>query len=556
MADTVESLRTVQWVRRYRLPLLSALALILTFFPWEQEWLIWLAFVPFFVWLGEPPLTRRSAITGSLLVGALWYASLLAPLFSIGWWGWGRTTVEGHWAYASYQQLFMAGLVGMVSLCGGCWLAVGGLLVRPHLMKPLTALWLVPCTGVLVEYLGHLLVFGFTWGLIGNRLHGHETLRQVASLTGVYGLSFLVFLGNTLIASWLIYWRSRRLTSPQVASSLSSLVVATLLGVALFSASVLYGHRVMQTSESPGPVLRATLVQGALPEYGEEDFTPEGLDRLYSGSIVQGLSEATDLLVLPETVWLRTLALDKTTSPWATQRVSPVELGHVLAGYLESRPTLVIFGIDTLSGSRLYNATTFWTAEGLVGLYRKRRLVPFSEYRPAVLGRWAPQNLIHGPGFAYARGRGSQLVRAQGLVFGAFICQEVLFPSLVRETVRDGAQLLVTTGNDGVFSSPIVAHEQANLAQLRAIEHGRYLLRCMKTGVSAIIDPSGRVLGSGPFGDRAIVRGTVHPSAQMTAYTRFGDWIVWVSALAVGLSLLVRFTSRRRLTYNERYERS
>ena len=535
----------MRWLKVYRLPILSALAFNLTFYPWRLEWLIWIAAVPLLLWLSQPERTMPQTVAGLVMVGAIYHVTLLAPFLSLGWWGWGATSAEGVHQYFTYAHLFMVLLVMVVALWGGVVLAMIGQLIRPSLTNPLESLWLVPSLWVVVlEYLGHRTVFGFSWGLIGNRLHGAETIRQVARLTGVYGLSVLVMMVNALVASWVIHVhttrRQPRKTPQRTAVRIPrSLFGATAIGLIVIGGSVLYGRTQLQQKISRALPISVTLLQGSRAEYTVDDFTSEGLDRLYEPMLKQAVGKGSTLVVLPETVWLKTLQLDGTTSPWAQEPLSIDAMQQLLAKLLRETSTVVIFGIDAVSGSRMYNTTIVWSKDGLRGVYRKRRLVPFSEYLPALLGRWAPQNRIHGEQFVFTPGEGSQLIRLNGVVLGPFICQEVMFPSLVRQSVRDGAQLLVTTGNDGVFTSPIVAWEQAGLAQLRAVENGRYLLRCMKSGISAIIDPQGRIMASAPLHAQMSVVGDVQPIGELTWYTRHGDWIAWLA----GVLLLVRFVA-------------
>ena len=533
-------------LRRYGLPVLSAVALNLTFFPWRQEWLIWVAFVPLLVWLADPAVTGQQAFSGLLLAGFVYHFTLLVPFLSIGWGGWGTTTLPDVRHYFAYQRVFIAVLIGAIAVWGGVVFAWLGQFFRPYISRPLAGLWVIPSVWVFcLEYLGHRTVFGFGWGLIGNRLHGHEALRQVASITGVYGLSFLVLMGNVVAASWVLYLLWRMGSSSSGRSQARSghvpgaLIVSKAAGRLLIGSGMRYGRSRIGLSEAPPPV-RVALLQGARAEYTVDDFTVEGFDRLYGALLDQAIIHGSDLILLPETVWLKTLQLDGTVSPWTKDVISAAEVQRTMAQKLKGSQTVVAFGIDAVSGGRTYNTTTYWNAEGLLGVYRKRRLVPFSEYRPAVLGRFAPQNVIHGLQFAYTPGEGPQLLRMGPLTVGSFICQEVMFPGLVRQTVRDGAQLLVTTGNDGVFGSPIVAWEQSNLATLRAVENGRYLLRCMKTGVSAVIDPRGHILASAPVNAQTIVYGAVRPRTGATFYTRFGDWIAWLAGVVVALAVLAR----------------
>lgn len=519
----------------FHLPLLSALLASLIFPPTSQEWLVWVVWVPLLIWLAEYPQgSFRRAFPSLLLVGTIYHVVLLAPFCSLAWWGWGAMSEEAMRSAAAFQRLFVSTLLFMAALWGGVMVAIAGWFARPSLSRPLYAVWVVPAAWVLgVEWLAHQAVFGFSWGLIGYRLHAHDALRQLASLTGVYGLSFLVLAVNAVIASWFIALR-RHTPRP---------VAATLIVLGLLVGGLQYGHHALRTGMSQSPRVRVALLQGAKTEYAVEDLTLEGLDRLYPGMIVEAVQGGADLVVLPESVWLRTLQADGTSSPMAINPVSAEDLGRQIAGWVRERPAHVILGLDVLAGGRIYNATTVWDRSRLAGYYRKRRLVPFAEYRPAVIGRFGPANRLHGPRFAYAPGQGPQLIRLGPLIAGMFICQEVMFPSLIRESVREGATLLVTTGNDGVFRSPIVAQELSHVAQFRAAEHRRYVVRSMKSGVSAVIDPWGRVVASAPVHARGIVTATATGMSGRTPYTRFGDWILGLCALLV----LVSAARRRRL---------
>jgi apolipoprotein N-acyltransferase len=116
----------------------------------------------------------------------------------------------------------------------------------------------------------------------------------------------------------------------------------------------------------------------------------------------------------------------------------------------------------------------------------------------------------------------------------------------VRQSVRAGAQLLVSAGNDGIFKSPIVAEEQLVMAKLRAIEERRYLVRSMKTGISAIIDPWGREVARVPVQAQALIRGDVFPISRLSFYTRWGDWIVWLAGLLALVGLFQHKEGGRR----------
>ncbi len=526
----------------YLLPATSAVLLTLTCYPWRCDWLIWIALAPFFAWLCDSSLDPNKRFKGVLFLGWAYHFSYLTPFLSLGWWGWGAADTQSISRYFAYSRLFMAVLIAGISVWGALvvwWLS---LLFARFLKKPLIAVWAVASVWVfLLEYIGHRTVFGFSWGLIGNRLHGCENLRQLASITGVYGLSFIVVAVNTAIAGWIaLWWAKIQGNTGHLAFKRASATAATAIAAAMLAACWLYGHLLLAKEELPkAESLNVALLQGSRPDYALEDFTGDGLDRIYAGLLDEALSRPTQLVVMPETVWLRTLQLDAKNTASVTPPVSAAEMTALINRHLQARKAVIVFGIDAVEQDRFYNVTSFWDKTGLLGVYRKRRLVPFAEYRPAFLGLFAPVNAIHGKQFAFNPGAGAQLVQARGVVFGSFICQEVLFPDLARQSVKSGAQVLVTTGNDSVFASPAVAWEQSNLAVLRSVETGRYLLRAMKSGISAIIDSKGRVLAQASINARTSLYGQVHPQSRLTFYTRHGDWLAKVCGIGVLLALIL-----------------
>ena len=210
---------------------------------------------------------------------------------------------------------------------------------------------------------------------------------------------------------------------------------------------------------------------------------------------------------------------------------------HLLAGH----PSELVIGSDTVERGEDHNTLVAWNTEGPIGWYHKRRLVPFSEYRPWGWGAWAIRGRSQ-----YAPGRNSQLIHAPGMVLGGFICQEVLIPWVTRESARDGATVLVTGGNDGVFGDPAVAQIHADVAQLRAVETGRYVVRAMKTGISAIIDPHGRELVRTNSSEPALLVHPISPMTGQTPYVRFGDWVVWLAVVLLGACLAYDAVGGRR----------
>ena len=118
------------------------------------------------------------------------------------------------------------------------------------------------------------------------------------------------------------------------------------------------------------------------------------------------------------------------------------------------------------------------------------------------------------------------------------ICYEVVFPSLIAAEDRRGATLLVTLTNDGWYGYSWAPHQHFAQVILRAAETRRWFARAALTGISAFVDPEGRVASELPVGKRGILYGEVQPLRGETPRVRFGNWWVWICSLAVPLLLL------------------
>jgi len=125
------------------------------------------------------------------------------------------------------------------------------------------------------------------------------------------------------------------------------------------------------------------------------------------------------------------------------------------------------------------------------------------------------------------------------------ICFEAIRPAAFNDLVRRGAALLVNLTDDSWFASPAAAAQHLELARLRAVETGRWLARASNSGISAFVDPSGRVVGALPFGVRGTLWQTVETGGAPTPYVRHGDWILLLCAGLVGQPLVQAFAVTR-----------
>ena len=240
------------------------------------------------------------------------------------------------------------------------------------------------------------------------------------------------------------------------------------------------------------------------------------------------------------------LVWPETALPTALRR--DLMLRHLLvdlAGAL--RLSLLVGSIDVTDGvpQQYRNSAFLVTPEGVQNRYDKMQLVPFGEYVPlsALLGfvrGWAE--------FIADLEPGARPIVFPGppAPFGVVICYEGVFPELVREFVKDGALFMVNMTNDAWFGRTSGPPQHLAMYPLRAVEHRLAVVRAANTGISAFIAPTGRIVRSLPLYERGVLADDITLRTATTIYTRWGDWLAWLSlgVTGVGLALGLRWPVR------------
>ncbi len=508
--------------------LCSGLLLGCAFPPVDWNWLVWVGLIPLLLAVQYTKSLRRAFFLG-LVAGFMFFAIVLHPLVSVhSWTGWIRETQTAFNARLSHQWWFMHGIWMAFSvwcaLFWGLWAAGVKMWGRGRWSQTAAAvaLWIV-----LPEGLRAQTTFGCEWAFLGNACAHLGAIRQLAAVGGVRLLSALVLLINVGIVALLIPSRRRqdRWAVPLVAAAWLSVVWV-------------HGMRILRAPLSSSGSVAVAAVQHDQAAYTDNNYNKLGLIRGYEPLLKQAIAHQARLVILPETCARGTVTLDGSPSPSSppSQTYPRAAWDAWVESLLRGTPTAVMIGLSTAEKGAEYNSMLLWSAEGLAGIYHKQRLVPFSEYVPRGWGGWA----IRGRSLE-AAGHGSQVIRLADVTIGTFICQEVLYSWVTRQSVREGATLLVSGGNDGVFGNPAVARVHADLAQLRAVETGRSIIRAMKSGISAVIDPQGRELVRSQMDVPALLLTRATPQSALTWYVRFGNWVVRLSVLVcVIVGLLAR----------------
>ncbi len=346
--------------------------------------------------------------------------------------------------------------------------------------------------------------FGFAWLALGNAGIDMQLPLRLAPFLGVYGLSFVFALTGTTVALLILRRGRRQLWW------LASIPVLLLLP----------GLPAPET-----PTETAVVVQPNMPE--EEHWTVasagEAQQHLLTVSLDAVRRSGSHLIIWPEV-------------PGPLYYYRDPNFHQEAADLARFTQSFFLFGTvgETKERAPLNSAVMLRPDGELIDRYDKINLVPFGEYVPRFFGF---VNRITQEAGDFVPGSRIIVFPMDGQRVGAFICYESVFPSEVREFARRGANLLVNLSNDGYFGQSAAREQHLVIARMRAAENRRWLLRATNDGISAAIDPAGRVVQRLPMYREAVARAGFRYTSGTTVYTDHGDWFAWGCLLAAAAAL-------------------
>lgn len=390
------------------------------------------------------------------------------------------------------------------------------------------ALGLVPFMWVAGEWLRGWLMGGFPWGLLGYSQHSVTPVIQIAELGGVYTVSFVLVLVNSALAG-LVGLGWRRGAPVAIAGA-----VAT-VGTLAFGWVVL-GQEEARVARQ----IQVGLIQPSIEQTLKWDPAQHAriLD-IYEQLTRQAAQPRPALVLWPETA--TTIFL----------RADPVLLERLTRLARQIQTPLLVGSIDRQDGpnGKFLNTAFLLTGQGITGKYDKIHLVPFGEYVPlgwliGFVRSWAEFISDFGEGIV------ETVFRLPEGRFGTVICYEVIFPELFRAFVARGADFMVNITNDAWFGETSGPWQHLGMLPLRAVEHRVAIARAANTGISAFVEPTGRMGPWLPLSVRGTLDAPVKLRGRSTLYTRFGDWLpigsLGLSALVLGFALSRRSSAHAR----------
>ena len=380
------------------------------------------------------------------------------------------------------------------------------------------ALVLAPFLWVSVELL-RTYVVSFPWDLLGTAQVNNVALARIATVTGVYGISFEIALVNAAFAAaFLVRPRRRR----------------NLLLAAVTAAVALQATELIRIEPSPADST-AMLVQQNVPI--QDNWTYQGYDKLLKDLEAtsirhEPLSSAPNVVIWPESP--APFFLNDSLFVSTVTDIAQKDQAYVIAGSIGVPPDQ---GPDP---KRVYNsAALFDPAGALIARYDKVHLVPWGEYVPFQRIFSFAKSLTEDVG-NFARGSGRAPLELGNNKYGVFICYESVFPGEIRQFADRGAQVFVNISNDEWFGNSGAPEQHLNMARMRAIENDRWLLRDTNSGITAAIDPLGRIVAQAPMHERTVLEAPYALRNSTTFYTRYGDWFPIMCAIISLIGLLWR----------------
>jgi apolipoprotein N-acyltransferase len=487
------------------LPFLSGLLLCLSipsflnrsFAAWPG-WLAWFALVPLLAGLkgaGVRQAFWKGAVTGFVFfVGSLYWISYVKPMGTLAPLGW--------ILLSTYLALFHGAFAALT--CQG---------LRQD--RPWAVLW-IPALWTLLEALRGWLLTGFPWEGLGYSQYRNQAVLPLAASCGVYGLHYLVCLGNVILFS--MGWGERGLAAGKMKwQAAGALAVLGLCG---------WAGRFQE--EPAAAKIKVAVIQGNINQ--DQEWTPEyrrslmaGYRRLMEASLAQGAR----LMVWPEG-----------TFPGLYSQ-SPRESGE-LAAFASKNKVDLLLGADNFDPPAQYsNSAILLGADGGFQEYRKQHLVPFGEFVPFRTLLPFVDKAVQRFGLVdFSPGSAPAAFRTQGGKAAPLICYEGIFPELAARAVGLGANLLVVITFDTWYGDSAAPYQHVSQAVLRAVENRRWLARAGATGISCFISPQGEILDPIALDTEGTAVRDLTLYTGRTPYQRWGNWFLVLCGLIFFLAWL------------------
>ncbi len=492
-------------------------------FPKASLWvLVWVCLAPLLVVLLEEPSGVRSFALG---LGS-------GLIFFIGTCHWISAVLQTYGGLSQIGSVLVFLLLALhLSLFYGIF---AWTIAKISMTSSMVALAGAPALWVATEYLRAHVLTGFPWCLLGYGLVDAENLSQLGAFCGVYGLSFLAMAINAALAGFIVR-PSRR-------------SAGILIGVIACTAGLALGFDLKKVDRAPTFLARIVQTNIDLNQSWDHKSKFALLAQLEDLSHFQVSQPARDSKGLRLILW------PETPAPFYFNH--DIEFRTVTERIASSNHAYFVCAFVDFRGPERdpFNSVALLSPAGqLISQYDKIHLVPFGEYVPYSDVFFFLKKISTEAGNFRAGDRVVVSRLEHDKMLGTFICYEAVVPDLVRQFSRNGSQVFVNVTNDAWFGESAAPFQHLLMARMRAIENRRYLLRAANNGISAVIDPRGRVISFVARNQRTAFDAPFDFESKMTIYAVWGDWFPLVCGITSGGLLGWNWISVRRAVRRSRY---
>ncbi len=486
---------------------ISGFLLVLSFPTLNLSFLAWIALVPFFYFIrGSNNIT--SSFKSGLIMGTTFFFG------------------TQYWIYHSINHYgkipFIPSISIVLLLCvyQGIYSGIFGLLVRLSYRRIKIPLSLIaPALWVSLEYLRGILFTGFPWSLLGYSQFQFLPLIQVADITGIYGISFLIVYANALLAELFIQFfksKERKLPDSKRRTQDSKLIFLSLIFfIILITGSMIYGYKRIENIRKRDTIT-VSIVQGNIEQ--DKKWEPEYQDeviKIYKKLSKDTLKNHPQLIVWPET------ALPFFFGGNTRHTDDLIRFQKTLNVFLLSGSVIVRDFKD--NKYQLTNSAILLSPDGKnTYTYDKIHLVPFGEYVPLKKILFFIDKLVVGIG-DFIHGDSLTIAKTPIGRFAALICYEIIFPELVRKFYTSGGDFIITITNDAWFGRTTGPYQHFAISVFRAIENRKPIVRAANTGISGFIESNGMIIQRTKLFERTTITQEIHKNSDITFYTMYGN---------------------------------
>lgn len=488
--------------------LISGVLLVFCFPTFDLFLLAWIALIPFLISLYDKK--PKEAFKAGLCLGIPYFLGTL------------------YWIYHSinhYGGVSLPGSIAIVVLLClylSLYPALFGFLFTITIRNTkLPALFIAPVYWVVLEFLRSYMFTGFPWSSVGYSQYQFLTVIQVADITGVYGVSFLVVAVNGSLADIFIM---KKRTKDMPLFPFSHTVIGAVALTVMLIITIIYGQ-VRLREERPGIAVQAAIVQGNVEQDRKwEPSYQNTVMETYRDLSLKAVRYRPSLIVWPETAVPFMFNSDK----YLTKELTDFQ--NQLNAYLLFGSVLIKGKVD--DRYQLSNSAVLLDDTGKVTyMYDKIHLVPFGEYVPLHTFLFFINKLVAGIG-DYAGGESYVRALTPFGDFAALICYEIVFPGLVRKFYANGGDFMVNITNDAWFGKTAGPYQHFSIAVFRSVENRKPLIRAANTGISGFIDSSGRVIAKTRLFEKVLLTEKLRTDSTRSFYSKYGDLFSYLCIVA------------------------